>query len=535
MKRNITKVSFYLSILMILQILLPIVNVFAAEEIKAPTNLKIYIYNVSDVHLTWDAVSGISKYRVYKINNDQKELIAETTKNTWYKSKIEEGTYTFAVSAVSGTNESVLSSSVNAQIVYPDVKPPASLAYTIYNGNDVNLYWPKAENATSYNVYQVVDGKRELVATTTSTRTSQYFSQLPEGNYEFEVSTVSDRFGESETSSKIAISLVYPDVQPPSSLAYTVYNGNDVNLYWQKADYANSYKVYKVVDGNRELISKTTASNTSFYFSQLPEGTYNFEVTTVSDRFGESETGSKITISLVHPVIQPPSNLTYSVYNGNDVLLYWQKAEYGTRYKVYRVIDGNRELVATTTKTSQYFPQLPEDDYVYEVTTVSDRFGESKTSSQITVDLVHPVIQPPSDLAYSIYNGNDLNLYWQKADYAKEYKVYRVVGGNRELVATTTRTSQYFSQLPEGDYVYEVTTVSDRFGESIEASRTEASIIYPVIDAPTIQLKMQDRDAMLISWDNVDYANFYNIYEIVDGEAVWLGKVTTNSYYADWV
>jgi fibronectin type 3 domain-containing protein len=460
------------------------------------------------------------------VDQNQRELLVETGKNTWYKEKFAEGTYTLAVSAVNGTNESVISTPVTVQIVYPDVKSPTNLTHSIYNGNDLLLYWTKADHATSYNVYQVVDGKRQLI--TTTSKTSHYLSQLPEGDYVYEVTTVSDRFGESKSASPFTITLVHPTIQPPVGLTSSILNGNDVLLSWQKAEYAKEYQIYRVVDGKRELVATTT--KTSHYFSQLPEADYQYEVTTVSDRFGESNEASQILIPLVHPVIQSPTGLTHTIYNGNDLLIYWQKADYAKEYKVYKVVDGKRELVATTTKTNHYFSQLPEGEFVYEVTTISDRFGESKEVSKVVIPLVYPEILPPAGLTHSIYNGNDVSLTWQKADYAKKYNIYRVGNGNRELVASTAETTYYFSQLPEDDYVYEVTTVSERFGESEGSPQLSVSVVYPEINAPLVALQMQNRDALLISWDKVDFANFYNVYKIVEGKAVFLAKTNSNAY-----
>jgi large repetitive protein len=516
-----------MALLLFLQLILPGVSVLAAEEINAPTNLKVNTYNVNDVHLTWDVVPGATSYRIYKINNNQLEKLVETGRNTWYKEFFEEGVHTFAVSAVNGTNESLLSSTVYVQIVYPEFNPPSSVSYTVYNGNDLLLYWPKTDYANAYKVYRIVNGNRELVDT--ATKTSTYISQLPEGEYVYEVIAFSERFGESKNARQITITLVHPIILPPSGLSYSVQNGNDILINWQKVDSAKEYKVYQVVDGTKEFVKSTTSP--SFYLSNLPEGDYYYEVSTVSDRFGESKVASGIKISLLHPIIQPPSGLTYSIYNGNDILIYWQKADYAKEYKVFRIKDGKRELVTTTTKTSYYASQLPEDEYIFEVTTVSDRFGESKVTSQITIPLDYPVINPPSGLSHIIYNGNDVLIYWQKNDNAKEYNVYKIVDGKRELVSTTTKLSYYFSQLPEANYTFEVTTVSERFGESKEVSHLPVSIVYPVISAPKIDLQMQGRNTAYISWDKDDYGNFYNVYELVDGKPVYLEKTNTNSYF----
>ncbi|WP_139368107.1 OmpL47-type beta-barrel domain-containing protein [Priestia abyssalis] len=477
--------------------------------------------------MKWDAIYGASKYRIYKLDGDQKELLAETSDSYWYNPRMKEGTYTFAVTAVKGTNESALASSVKVEIVYPEIQAPSGLTSTIRNGNDLTLSWQAAEYATSYNIYIVNNNEKKLISTTTNT--SQYFPRVAEGNYVYEVSTVSSRFGESTNTNQVTVSIIYPKIQAPPGLTSTIRNGNDLTLSWQALEYATSYNVYQIIGNERKLIATTT--NLSQYFPRVAEGNYVYEVSTVSNRFGESTSTSQITVSIVYPEIQAPTGLKSTIRNGNDLTLSWQVAEYATSYNVYQVSGNEKKLVGTTTETSQYFPRLAEGNYIYEISTVSNRFGESTNSSQITVSIIHPKIQAPTGLKSTIRNGNDLTLSWQAAEYATSYNVYQVSGNEKKLINTTKETSQYFPKLAEGDYVYEVSTVSNRFGESSDKTQTVVSIIYPEVQIPVVQLQLNNRNNVALSWNEVDYANSYNIYKILNGEFVFLNTVNTNSYY----
>lgn len=514
MQKHFRKLPLLLSIVLVFQLLLPVVPAFASS-LAVPTNLEAFVYNTNDINLKWNGDFYSKSFNVYKLNGDQKELVGKTTNRNLYLSKVAEGSYTFAVTAVSSTGEeTALSSSVKVEIVYPEINSPTGLSSIIYSGNDVLLKWNSAINATNYKIYQVIDGQKQLVATTNNT--SYYFSRLAEGNYRYEVTTYNSRFGESDTGSQIEVSIIFPELQPPSGLTSIVYNGNDLFLDWQAAEYANKYNIYRIHDGQKELV--TTTKEDQQYLSLVPEGDYVYEVKTVSDRFGESDAGSQLNVSIVYPEIQAPLGLTYKIYNGNDIMLDWQDMDYANKYNIYKIVDGQKELVTITSESQKYFSLMPEGEHTYEVTTVSNRFGESEQSSKLTVPLIYPEIQAPANLNYQIFYGNDLFLNWDDVDYVNKYNVYRIVDGKRELVTTVKDSQQYFSQLPEGDYVYEVTAVSDRFGESVVGSELSISIVYPEIQPPNgVTYQVYNGNDVLLKWEKADYANKYNVYQIVDG------------------
>ena len=55
---------------------------------------------------------------------------------------------------------------------------PSNLSTYIDDINNVSLSWGKVPYATSYNVYQIVNGERKLITTTTTT--NQYLASLTE-------------------------------------------------------------------------------------------------------------------------------------------------------------------------------------------------------------------------------------------------------------------------------------------------------------------------------------------------------------------
>ncbi len=120
-------------------------------------------------------------------------------------------------------------------------------------------------------------------------------------------------------------------LQAPANLTYKIQNENDIVLNWEAVDYANSYKVYELVNGEKVLKSTVTTLTTTF--SKVPAGDHIYEVHAVSTRFGESPEGSKLSITIDGYTLSAPVNLTYKVQNGNDVVLNWEAPQYATVIK----------------------------------------------------------------------------------------------------------------------------------------------------------------------------------------------------------
>ncbi|WP_404330190.1 OmpL47-type beta-barrel domain-containing protein [Mesobacillus maritimus] len=513
MKRT-SKFSLFLSILLVVQLLFPIIGAFAAE-LQAPTNVRGYERYPGNVALEWDAVPSVASYKVYKLDGETKTFLTQVTSNKAFIN-VQEGTYTFAVSAIANGTESQLSSPFTLEIKFPEMLPPSNLKASVERFYDLTLSWNASEYVSYYKIYKVVNGKRELVTTTPNTNFT--LTSLPEGDFLYEVTSYSTRFGESKEASQIEATIVYPEMLPPTNLTYTIQNGSDVALTWQSAKYANKYNIYKVVNGNREVVAST--SNLNIVFSNVPEGDQVFEVTSYSLAYKkESKTAAQVTFPISYPKMNAPTNLTLSILNGNDGTLTWDKADFVDTYKVYQVINGEKVLLKHTPNRQISFDNLPEGNYVYEVSVYSSRFGESPTA-RIEYELVHPEMQPPSGVESYVLNVNNIYLKWNKSDYAVGYKVYQVVDGERILVGDTVNTFLSIANLSEGPYEYEITSYSDRFGESALASHVEAEVVFPEIKAPqNLQAAVnQDYKSIALWWDEVEYATSYNVYRIVNGE-----------------
>lgn len=499
----------------------------APTVMQPPQNLVQAIQSATSFALSWDATPYANSYKVYQIIDGQKVLKNTVTATTVSFTNMTPGEYSYEIHSYSSRfGESVDGSKLTFTLSRQTMQAPTNLTYTITSGNDITLKWTASSYATNYRVYQVIDGQNVLKSTVTST--SAVFSNIPAGDYHYVIKSFSTLLGESPEGAEVSFSLVFPTMAAPGNLAFTIQNGNYVALTWATVPYATSYKVYELVDGQEVL--KTTVTSLNATIVNVPAGDHTYVVHSVSTRFGESAEGSKISVKLNQPMMTAPGNLTQSITSGNDITLRWNAVTYATAYKVYQIIDGQKVLKSTVTSTTATYPNMPAGDYSFEVRSFSDRFGESPEGSQISLTVVFPTMQAPSNLKQIISNGNDITLSWGAANYATSYNVYQIINGQKVLKNTVPSTSCVFSNMPEGDYSYEVHSYSSRFGESPEGSTVNFTLKWPVVQPPAPTATIFNANNLTFTWQTVTWANEYRLYEIVNGSRQLIYKGTALTY-----
>ncbi|MCX7569465.1 Ig-like domain repeat protein [Tumebacillus sp. DT12] len=492
---------------------------------QPPASLTHTVSNVNDVTLRWTASANAQSYNVFQVVDGKIKLLGNTVSITYFVSNVPQ-TATFYVTSVNSMyGESAQSAPLNVSLSFPDMQPPTGLTHTVSNGNDVVLKWNSATYANSYNIYKVVDGKRQFFTNYSSTARSM--PNHPEGTFTYEVTSVSDRFGESKTSSTLTFTLVYPTMQPPANFKSSFSNGNDLNLSWSTATNAVSYNLYQIENGQRKLIANVVSPNRAI--TNMPEGNFKFEVTSYNSRFGESQP-SVLDVAVVYPKMQAPANGKYFVSNGNDMTLRWDAALYANSYNIYKLVNGQRELVVNTTATVRTFENVPQGDFNYVVTSVSSRFGESVEGAEIATKIVHPVMLPPKTFTATMQNGNDVLLTWASSLYATSYNMYQIVDGQKKLLFKYNGTGRILPKMQHGTYTYVVHSVSDRFGESLEGTTATIFVDVPEIKAPSVKLDMTGPFSAKLTWGTIDYAQSYNIYRLLNGESQLIGSTTALTY-----
>ena len=297
----------------------------------------------------------------------------------------------------------------------------------------------------------------------------------------------------------------------PSNLEASV-SAASVSLSWDAVSAADSYRVYR--DG--ALLS--SVSTESFSQSNLDDGIYLYEVTSVND-YGASAERASISVSVSGSAPEAPTNLKASL-SGSSVVLSWSAASNASGYEVYR--DGN--LVASIDTHSFSQNNLADGSYLYEVASIND-YGTSEDRASVNVIISVDQSPPaaPSDLTASV-NASSVSLNWSAVEEASSYRIYR----DGSILATVNSNSFSENGLADGSYFYEVSAVND-YGESADRASVSVSVSTPPPEAPANITSWVIGANVSLSWSTVSDAMSYKVYR----DNSLLETVNSNSFSED--
>ena len=207
-----------------------------------------------------------------------------------------------------------------------------------------------------------------------------------------------------------------------------------------------------------------------------------------------------------------------------------RSAPNATAYKVYQIVDGVKVLKSTITGMTVTYANMSAGDYLYEVHSYSDRYGESVAGSQVSITVDAVTMAAPGNPTAKVQNVTDAVLTWTAVANTTNYKVYQVSGGQKVLKSTVTGTTVTYTNLAAGDYTYEIHSNSTRFGESVEGAQATFSIVLPTILPPTnVVQSVTSATAFSLNWDAAAYGNSYKVYQIINGQKVLKSTVATTT------
>ena len=506
--------------------------------------------------LTWKAVSGASKYEVYRARSRSGEYIKySTVTGTSYTntSYIENGnTYYYKVRALNANGTAGAWSSIVSVTYKQTLSAP-----TVTGGNDSQgrptLKWNAVSGAAKYEVYRARSRSGEYIKYSTVTGTSYTnTSYIEDGNtYYYKVRAL-DADGTAGAWSSI-VSVTYRAASTGALSAPTVTGGNDAQgrptLKWNAVTGAAKYEVYRARSKDGDYIKYSTVTGTSYTnTSYIEDGnTYYYKVRAL-DANGTAGAWSSI-VSVTYRAASTGTLSAPSVTGSTDSqgrpTLKWNAVTGAAKYEIYRSYsrDGSYSKYSTQTSTaytnSSYLTSGT--TYYYKVRALKSDGTAGPYSAVVSVTCRLKLSAP------SVTGGNDSQgrptLKWNAVTGAAKYEVYRSTSRSGTYTKYSTQTSTSYtnsSYLTSGTtYYYKVRALGSdgSYGPySSVVSVTYRATSSAVPAEVTMGKATAQGSYITVTWDKAANAASYRVYRRVNNSSDWnvVASSVSGTSYTDW-
>ena len=342
--------------------------------------------------------------------------------------------------------------------------------------------------------------------------------------------------GESATISAPVFSESAGNILPPSDIAASNDQSDQIDLSWTAVPDAVSYEVYRSETSDfDDAVRLSSVGTPSFSDTGIPpESVLHYWVVSVSDHEASSlstaATGytydlSGFTLNTTDGTSSTATDLSWTSQNlaASYVLYVGTSASPAEMIEIGNLGDVSNYSDVTGTAGRTYYYRL----------LALDAGGEQIANSEVSDG--SRALAAPEGLTASVATHQDkIALSWNTNPEATGYNLYVLGNTGYELLATTTGTSYDQSDASAGiDYSYKASAYN-QYGEGMESSTVTG---YRAVSAPggVSASIVQGSNEIQISWTNAEGVLEYAIFRSLTddfADAVELG-VSSGSSYSD--
>lgn len=526
------------------------------------------------IKLSWQKVSGVSGYAVYrKTDGSGWKMIGTTTSNSYtdddgLKNK---ETYYYTLRAYIGNVNTAEDNKYDAQYwsgynnegtIGKYYEMPVLTEATASAGGRV-ISWKKVDGASGYAVYRKVSGGGwATIATTTSLsyvdsenlsdgKTYYYTVRAYLGNL---ATAQNHKYNSNYWSHYDATGLQVFGAETPE-LKGTTTAQSGIKIEWTQVNGASGYAVYrKTASTGWGMIATTSSINytdknglengVEYYYTVRA---YKGNLSTAKNNKYDAQYWSGYDDSGVKGRYMSTPALTGEKASASGTTITWKAVSGASGYAVYRKTSGGDWKMIDTTTAVSYTDKSEltnGNTYYYTVrayagnadTAIENKYSSTYWSYYDTLGEKTVFISTPAlDTAVKLDSG--VRVTWKAVSGADGYAIYRKVpGGDWSMYDTTTSTS-YTDQSDDTKVYYY--TVRAYCGDVNEAKNNKYSSVYwsgyesdgvKISDLETPQLESARvvNNGIEIKWKKVQEASGYTVYRktAITG---WSMIATTNS------
>lgn len=310
----------------------------------APPALKSTECINNGVKITWGAVKGASKYRVFYKSGSTWKSMGDTTDTSFVDTVVTSGkSYTYTVRCISSDGKSYVSGYDSKGIVGTFVTAPKITKFE--NTNDgVKITWSPSAGAAKYRVYY--KGSKGWTRFGETTGTSFTDTDVNSGKtYSYTVRCVDKNGNFTSGYNSTGWKQTYIAV-PQLTKAENTTNG--VKLSWNKVAGATKYRVFYKSGNTWKGMGNT--SDTSFVDTVVTSGkSYTYTVRCI-DNSGNYISGYNST-GLKHTFVGTPK-ITDTKNTSDGIKLSWNKVAGAAQYRVFIKSESGWKGLGNTSGTS---------------------------------------------------------------------------------------------------------------------------------------------------------------------------------------
>ena len=488
---------------------------------NAPANLKAEALNDTEIQLTWDAVEGA----LYNVYQGEDAIVKGLTETTYTVGNLTPRTnYCFTVTAAKDlesdkseeacaeteSRATTFAFDFNDGIVDMHVFQGANASTT--NGWKSAKDFPLADMVESIkNYYKGVDGTMAVYSMTYDMVENNYVPYIPD-NY----IVTNKPYMITETSTlEWDIRQVEENKTDHYSIVVSESGTNFVDVWFERySDNTGATKAYSLADyAGKEIYIGF------HHYKQTDGGALSLDnVKLVLD----SQITPEKPVDMDAPTI--PDNVKAIAWTASSIKVKWNASDNATSYNIYK----GDEVVTTSVAGTEYMVEGLEasTQYCFTVTAVNGDKESAKSSEACakTFDAEIVTLAAPTNLTADALPETKIQLSWDAVDGAKTYKVYQE---NVYLLTVAETTCQITNELQAGrEYCFTVTAVngateSKKSDETCVTTLVEEGVAKPATPQ-NFKVQALVPGELTLSWDAVDGAKEYNIYE----DEYLLGTVT---------
>ncbi len=475
------------------------------------------------VEITWEGIDILESYGVFRKTADSDwEEIATLTECEYVDEDVESGTEYFYT--IKGYYEDYIAGSLQEPVSVIYIESPSYYDHDVTE-DAILLNWSLVDGAHGYRVYRKAPADTQYVFVCETDNLTNEYEDKAVVNGEAYSYKVTSFMNDTES---IMPSEGYSAKKFPMAGNVRVELADDgILIKWDAVEGVDSYNVYRTVEsGSLRCVAIALKPEVdSFVDTSAKVGkVYTYSVVTVCDGVNSAKSVESESICYTEGPV-----LTDAQVDDDGIYINWEEVSYAVSYNVYRkTADGEYSFLANTTELFYEDYNVEEGEtYFYKVSSVNECNEGAMSSDYFELTK----ISAPKNIASEICSES-IKLTWDKVMGAEGYTVYRKAAGEStfKVVAENVEANEYSDTAVESGAYYSYMVSASAKG--LESTLSDETDVVKFISAPAMSAPMLTSEAVVLSWNGVKGAAYYEIYRKAEGESdyTYLTKTSELTY-----